>query len=207
MAVSFSYAAIDFETTGSVQGFPVEPWQIGIFSKEPGRPAHYWESLLRVGDRPFHPRAPGRHARIRNELAQAPLLNELLTELRPLLSGKPLLAHNAATERQCLNDALPMEDWGPWVDTLKLARAAWPDLTSHKLEDLLDELDLRGAVEKRVPGRRPHDALFDACASAEVVEHLMEQPGWKDVELNLLLHPDTTGYSQQKNARRKGGRG
>lgn len=194
MSIPFAFAAIDFETTGSVAGYPVEPWQVGVVLMQPDAPPVFWESLLRVGPRPFHPQAPGRHAKIREQLAAAPTLEECLMDLRSLCQQHPLLAHNIATEKKCLRDQLPMEKWGPWLDSLKLSRAAWPDLPSHKLEDVLTRLQLMEAVRKMFPGREAHDALFDAYGSAVLLTHLLAQPGWKDASLKLLRHPDLSQF-------------
>lgn len=198
MSVPFTFAAIDFETTGAVSGYPVEPWQVGVVLMQPDAPPVYWESLLRVGPRPFHPRAPGRHAKIRDQLEIAPTLEECLGDLRRLCGPCPLLAHNIATEKKCLQDQLPMESWGPWIDSLKLSRAAWPDLPSHKLEDLLTSLNLMGHLNEIFPEREAHDALFDACGSALLFAHLLDQPGWEDVSLKLLMHPDLSGFYQKR---------
>ena len=193
MAVRFAYAAIDFETTGSVAGYPVEPWQIGVVRVAPGEEPDCWESLLRIGDRPFHPRAPGRHAAIRDRLERAPILMDRLADLRARCGGIPLVAHNTATERSCLR-GVPMERFGPWIDTLKLARAAWPDLASHKLEDLLTRFGLMETLRRRFPDREPHDALFDAYGSHLLLAFLLAQPGWEAVELEVLVSPDLGGY-------------
>lgn len=202
MSALYTFAAIDFETTGSVSGYPMEPWQVGVVVITEGREPVFWESLLRVGDRPFHPRAPGRHARIREELAEAPCLQECLPELRRLCLGRPLLAHNTATERNCLQAYVPMEPWGPWIDSLKLSRAAWPELKSHRLEDLLQQMGLLEMVQKTFSDREAHDALFDAYGSAVLLQHLRTQPGWTTVSLELLQHPDLAKFYQ---VRRKGG--
>lgn len=194
MAASFSYAAIDFETTGSVAGYPVEPWQVGVARVEPGASPVCWESLLRIGDRPFHPRAPGRHAALRGALERAPGLPECLDRLREHCAGVPLVAHNTATERNCLARDLPMERFGPWIDTLKLSRAAWPELSSHRLGDLLARFGLMEKVRTAFPDREPHDALFDAYGSHLLLKFLLEQPGWESVELEVLVSPDLGGY-------------
>lgn len=194
MSAAFAYAAIDFETTGAVAGYPVEPWQVGVVLMQPGEAPVCWESLLRVGPRPFHPQAPGRHARIRDQLEEAPTLEACLVDLRRLCSGRLLLAHNCATEKKCLRDQLPMERWGPWLDSLKLSRAAWPGLPSHKLEDLLRQFDLMTACQEALPGREAHDALFDAYASVLIFQYLRRQPGWETVSLNLLKHPDLSAF-------------
>ena len=44
----FAFAAIDFETTGSVPGFPNEPWQVGVLAV-PAAADGAW--LLRFVDR------------------------------------------------------------------------------------------------------------------------------------------------------------
>jgi len=194
MSASFCFAAIDFETTGSVSGYPVEPWQVGVAVIAPDAEPVFWDSLLRIGPRPFHPRAPGRHAALREELAAAPTLMECLESLREYCGGVPMVAHNTATERNCLERGVPMERFGPWIDTLKLCRAAWPDLPSHRLEDLLTRFRLMDRVRAAFPDREPHDALFDAYGSAVLLTHLLGQPGWESVDLEVLTSPDTGAY-------------
>ena len=51
---------IDFETTGAVPGYPNEPWQLGMVDVVDGKveASTKWETLFKVGDRPFSPRAP-----------------------------------------------------------------------------------------------------------------------------------------------------
>jgi DNA polymerase-3 subunit epsilon len=193
-SANFQFCAIDFETTGSVAGFPVEPWQIGVVVCRGEQEPFFWESLLKVGPRPFHPRAPGRHAAIRAELERSPTLMECLPELRKHCVGIPLVAHNIGTEQKCLRQGVPMEKFGPWIDTLKLSRAAWPDLPSHTLGDLLERFRLSEEIEKQLPNRGTHDALYDACGSAVLLRYLLHQPGWAEVSLEVLVHPDVSGY-------------
>ena len=176
----FAFSAIDFETTGAVPGFPNEPWQVGVVSvpadAAPIRPSSF-ESLLRIAPgRPFNKWAPGRHAKLRAELAEAPALADLWPELAPLLAG-PVVAHNAGTERSLLQASAPLHVPGPWIDTLALARRAWPAAPSHALEDLVPALGLQPRLQALLPGREPHDALYDAAACALLL-HLLDQSGW-----------------------------
>ena len=198
MSAPFIFAAIDFETTGSVAGFPVEPWQVGVVYFSPGEEPVFWESLLQIGSRPFHPKAPGRHAQIRDELAQAPRLEECLPELRRLCVSCPLLAHNVATEKKCLRQSLPMERFGPWLDTLKLSRAAWPGLPSYKLEDVLASLRVMEKMHEQFPEREAHDALYDAYGSGLILQHLLDQEAWREVSVGLLEHPDQSSWHKRK---------
>ena len=178
--------ALDFETTGAVEGFPEEPWQLGMVRLRRGKVAETFETWLRVGDRPFHPRAPGSHHRVRKELAVAPRLPEMWPDLKPWWRSGPLAAHQAAADRRFVLAAAPLHRFGPWIDTLRLARHAWPGLDSYALEDLLDILDLHDRVDHLCPGRAPHDALFDATACAVLLEHLLHQPGWEKAGVDDL---------------------
>jgi len=180
--------AIDFETTGSVPGYRNEPWQIGmapICQGEIGQAL--FDSLINVGDRPFNKYAPGRHAQLRSKIAIAPTMQALWRVIAPRLAGLVLVAHNVGTERSVLAAASPLHVLGPWVDTLVLARAAWPGLPSYALEDLIARFGLGDAVAVHCPGRAAHDALYDAVACAELLLHLLRQPGWGDVSVADLV--------------------
>ena len=184
----FAFSAIDFETTGAVTGYPNEPWQVGIVSVSGGADAapETFESLLRIDpERPFNRYAPGRHAKLRAELALSPPLPSLWPALAPRLAG-PVAAHNAGVERSVLAAAAPMHAPGPWIDTLALARKAWPGAPSHALEDLVPALGLEARVRALAPGRGPHDALYDAAACALLLLHLLSQPGWSDLSPDRL---------------------
>jgi DNA polymerase III epsilon subunit-like protein len=177
------FAVIDFETTGAVTGWPVEPWQVGVVTVCAGRvePAGY-ESLLRVAeDRPFNPRAPGRHGRLRARLARAPSLPDLWPRLGPVLLAGPLAGHQVGTERSMLARAAPLHRFGPWVDTLRLVRRAYPRLASAALEDAVAALELEAPLERLCPGRAPHDALRDAFACALLLAHFLHLPGWQAI--------------------------
>ncbi len=188
-ALQTTFTVIDFETTGSVADWPVEPWQIGMVEVGGGRlTGRRFDSLLRVApDRPFNPHAPGRHGRLRHELSEAPSLPELWPQLTPWLLGRPLVAHNIGTERGLLQRVAPLHRPGPWVDTLRLARHCYPLLASAALEDLTAELGLRPALRAALPGREPHDALYDAAACALLLLHFLALPGWGQVSVRALV--------------------
>ncbi len=182
------FTVIDFETTGSVEGYPVEPWQIGMVRISCGRisAGDYFESLLRVGERPFNSRAPGRHTVLRAEIATAPTIHDLWPELQVWVRGCPMVAHNVGTERGVLAHAAPLHRIGPWVDTLMLTRRAYPGLASKALEDVTRDLGLEARVRSLCPGRGPHDALYDAFACAALLEHFLSLPGWERVTVEAL---------------------
>lgn len=172
---------LDFETTGSVPGFEPEPWQVGAVALINGRvdPAQAFESFIRVDvNRPFNAYAPGRHHQLRDKIADAPDVPGVWKNIEALVTRRPLAAHNAAVEKKFLRQMAPMHRFGPWVDTLALARQAWPTAPCHKLEDLIAGLDLTDRLRELCPGRDAHDALYDAFACAVLLEHILTLPGW-----------------------------
>ena len=208
LASEAQFAVLDFESTGSVAGFANEPWQIGMVSFAAGRAAAEcsYSSLLRVGRRPFNIYAPGRHALVRDELAVAPLLTDLWPVLSSWLLERPLVAHHAATEQKFLGEAFPLHRFGPWVDTLELARIAYPGRASHRLEDLVEALALGPRVRGLCPGLAPHDALFDAVACALLLEHLLSLPHWQGIGVaDLVAARSGWGRRARPGARRAAG--
>jgi DNA polymerase-3 subunit epsilon len=178
LLVQLSVTVLDFETTGVVPGYRNEPWQIGLVDVRDGEldAASLDGHWLRVGDRPFNRHAPGRHGQLRDTLREAATLHDLWPDLAPRLTGRPLVAHNVATERAVLAAAFPLHRFGPWIDTLDLARRAWPGLRSYALEDLVATLGFGEAVSRLCPGMEPHDARYDAVAAALLLCHLLLKP-------------------------------
>ena len=200
LARDAAIAVLDFESTGAVGAHPNEPWQIGVILVRSGRVDRdsAFSRFLHVGDRPFNPHAPGRHAQLRDRLATAPRLEHLWADLNPRLSGRPLAAHNAGTEKTFLKRAFPLHALGPWIDTLKLVRLAYPRLRSHKLEAVVDTLNLQERVRELTPDREPHDALYDACACAVVLEHLLSQPAGGEVSVTALTRARPIRYHRER---------
>lgn len=187
-ARAMTFVVLDFETTGAVRGFSIEPWQIGMVNVVQGvvQPESQFESLIHVGDRPFNPHAPGRHAALREQLAVAPRQYDLLHDVLPRIHGRPLIAHNIGTERSLLTQMAPLHHFGPWIDTLDLTRYAYPDLASKALEDVTRTLGLTERIVQ-LCNRQPHDALYDAFACAVLFEFFLSLPGWENVTLSNLV--------------------
>ena len=196
---------IDFETTGVVRPLPSEPWQIGMVLMENGKviPNCFFTSLVRVGTRPFNPHAPGKHNELRAEIEQAPSLAALWPALRAWLIERPLAAHNIGTEKKIVRQWAPFHRFGPWIDTLKLVRQAYPQFASHALEDILAELKLLTQVEAMCPGLEAHDALFDAFGSGVLLEYLLQLPGWGDVTIDDLVQAHPAKFHQGVAERRR----
>ncbi|MCK5834159.1 MAG: 3'-5' exonuclease [Lentisphaeria bacterium] len=183
------YTVLDFETTGVVQGYLNEPWQIGAVTFKNGKILkHYmFNKLLKVGNRPFNNYAPGRHQELRSRLLRSKTLSEHWDKVHPFLLDRPLVAHNVATEKKVLRNAFPIHQFGPWIDTLKIARVAYPSLTSYKLEDLIYFLNLKPRIDEFCPDLLPHDAYFDAVASGALLEKVLSSKSWSNVTTENLI--------------------
>jgi DNA polymerase III epsilon subunit-like protein len=142
-----SFIAIDFETTGFEDGMRNDPWQLGAAVVEGGNivAAREWffGTAMTPDNEPFE--------------AQ-------WEEIHSFLLGRALVAHNISTERTILTRLAPLTKWGPWTDTLRVAKKRYPRLPSYRLGDLCA---IFGCVPQ-IEGRTWHDGLFDAVACANL---------------------------------------
>lgn len=148
------FAAIDFETTGFENGATNEPWQLGIAVVCGGEIVETREFFFDVEGAP---------ARAHEADALGSLQSSFET-WQPHLAGRRLVAHNIATERTILTRVAPLTPWGPWTDTLRLAKARYPRLPSYALGDLCAMF----GVVPEIEGRTWHDGLYDAVACARL---------------------------------------
>lgn len=145
------FVAIDFETTGYEDGGDNEPWQLG---------AAVVRDLQIVETREWF-----------FGTAMTPDFEPMMAQwddFYPVLAGRRLVAHNTACEKTILTRVAPLTKWGPWVDTLRLAKARYPKLPSYRLGDLCE---MFGCVPQ-IDGRTWHDGLYDAVACAELAMRL-----------------------------------
>lgn len=84
-------------------------------------------------------------------------------------------------------------DWGPWVDTHRIAAAWHPTLADHKLGNLIRyfalEKKLAALAEKHCPPKRAryHCALYDALAAALLLRHCCSAWDRADTPLETLV--------------------
>lgn len=141
------FTALDFETTGYENGSANDPWQLGVAVV---RDLEIVETREWFFGTPLTPDAE-------------PLMAQWAS-FSPYLAARRLVAHNIATERTILTRTAPLTKWGPWTDTLKVAKARYPKLPSYALGDLCAAFGL----VPQMPGRTWHDALYDAVACARL---------------------------------------
>lgn len=171
-----SWAAIDFESAGTAPGETDCPVQIGIvrveglFSEAP----RLFSSYIACS-RPVRWSAARVHGITTEMLHDAPAYASLWPQIRELLRGAVVLGHNPATEKRFLR-SFPGHGFGPWVDTLALARQAAPELPEHSLSCVCEALGIADTVTALVNDAahaRWHDALFDAAGSLQLLRTLV----------------------------------
>lgn len=176
------FAAIDFESAGAEPGATDVPVQIGIALLRGLEisPDDFFSSYVAT-EKAITWRAQKVHGISRRDLENAPSLPDLWPEIKSRLAGRWVVAHGAATERRFLR-AFPFHGFGPWVDTVKLARAVLPSLSSHALGDIALACEMGNNLSALHGTFRWHDALSDSVACLAVLRHciltadLAEQP-------------------------------
>ncbi len=191
------FTAIDFESAGAARGMTDSPVQIGLatWSIENGHNNAFTSYLFT--DQPIQWSARKIHGIGPKQLADAPSLLLLWPELKTRLAGAVVVAHGKGTEKRFLR-AFPGHGFKPWIDTLLLSRAAWPDLPDHSLGSLCQSHNLTEEIQALVPAKFWHDALFDAVASLVLLTHLIKTHDLENQPLGSLLHPDTSVWHKSR---------
>lgn len=187
------FTAIDFESAGAARGKTDVAVQIGMASWSVKQGHHESYVSYLASDQPIQWAARKVHGIGLKDLAGAPTLLSLWPECKKRLGNAVIVAHGHGTEKRFLR-SFPGHGFGPWVDTLQLTRALWPDLGDHSLGAICDLLDLSAQVRQLVPGKSWHDALFDAVASLVVLAHIIELHRLADQQVEVLQNPDTSKW-------------
>lgn len=144
--------------------------QIGIVGFAGGREVFAYETLVNPQDAfsPFNSRLHGIGP---HHVADQPSFPRLYGTLLEHLGGRVAVAHSnfdhGALSAACKIAGLPMIR-SRWLDSVKVARHAWPDLPTHRLNALAAHLGLE---------HKHHDALSDARVAGWVVVRAMEKTG------------------------------
>lgn len=138
-----------------------------------------WSSLVRLRW-PWQRVGPRNvHGITRRSLRDAPRADAVLAELARRVDGAVFTAHNVAFDWSFVERASRRSGAAlgtpPRLCTLWLSRKLDPDRArSHRLADLCERYG--------VTNDRPHDALADARATAEVLGHLLAAHGVTDAD-------------------------
>lgn len=157
---NFSFTAIDFETANERRA---SACAIGVVLVRNGHIINTYQTLLRPRELRVDWRNQQVHGIAAADLHDAPSLAEVWPILLPYLEGQPVVAHNSAFDMSVLEHSLRDHDLPVpafhCLCSVKLAKAAWPQLERHRLNHLADFFGLE---------LQHHDALSDARACAEI---------------------------------------
>ena len=110
------------------------------------------------------------------DLAGAPSLLPAIHMISDFIGDVPIVAHNASFDLGFLRNAyaaagLPVRF--DVIDTLRLARASFPDAPNHKLSTLIDYLHLGGTQSHRALSDVHYtNLIYQACMNAETRNNL-----------------------------------
>lgn len=184
-AVAPDFVVIDVETACNRAS---SICQIGIVGFAAGREVFAYETLVDPQDvfSPFNTRLHGIGPQ---HVAGRPSFPRLYGTLLAHLSGRITVAHSnfdqGALSAACRIAGLPMIR-SRWLDSVKVARHAWPDLPTHRLSVLAGHLGLE---------HKHHDALSDARAAGWVVVRAMEKTG---LDISGYLAAPWRGEAQRR---------
>lgn len=159
-------AVVDLETTGLTNHEDAEILEFGaVLLDLDGAPVRTASSLVRP--RGPLPLAIRRLTGLRDEdVAEAPLLDELREEILEILAGRTLIAHNAPFERSFLSRQVdPKLADVRYLDTQDLLALTHPDAPDLRLESFTRLL---------LETEEQHRALSDALDTARVLSRVAE---------------------------------
>lgn len=144
--------------------------QIGIVGFRDGAEVFAYETLVDPRDE-FSPFNIGIHGITANHVEGHPAFAGVHAIVDGHLSGRITVAHSAfdkgALAAACRLSGQPMIDTR-WLDSVRVAKRAWPQLSSHRLNVLARFLGIE---------HRHHDALSDARAAGMVIVRAIEHTG------------------------------
>lgn len=164
--------------------------QVGIVGFRGGVEVFAYETLVDPCDEfaPFNTRIHGLCA---DQVMNQPTFADVHATIDAHLGGRITVAHSSfdkgALAAACrVHDRHAIE--ATWLDSVRIAKRAWPDLPSHRLSALARFLGLK---------HRHHDALSDARAAGMVVVRAMDHTG---IDLAGWLQPVKQSVASPKPA-------
>ncbi len=186
-----SFIAVDTETTG-LDFDLCDIIEIGAVKVDNGEIVGSFKTLIKVDEKlpPFIVHLTG----ITDEmLVDAPSLNEVMTDFDAFVGDSILLAHNAAFDMNFLYTAYERALGKPlsndYVDTLRVARRALPQLQHRTLSDLCEAFEVVNEGEHRAYG----DALATVQCYLRMRDIVIESLGDEAAYANSFARGTVSG--------------
>lgn len=162
------FACLDFETAN------YDRWSvcsIGLAIVESGEITNRFYTLVNPMTQYFVNRFVDIHGITFKDTLKSPSFDEVWPEVDTLIGESPIVAHNVSFERSCINacgDEFGTKTDYEFIDTLSLARRAFPTLANHKLPTVAESCGYKLSNH--------HDALADATACAYILKEFWTKP-------------------------------
>ncbi|MEU6721782.1 3'-5' exonuclease [Nonomuraea sp. NPDC046802] len=183
---------VDVEGNGAVPPDLVEVAAIPIAAGRPV-PEDARCTLIRP-PRPITPFAARIHHITSHVVQAAPSWEEVAPDVHAHLQGAWIAAHNARVDYDALRRHLPRWEPAGVVDTLRLARATYPDASKYSLDALLAYTNVPLAG---ISGQR-HRAGYDAHATALLLLDLARHYDTWDALIAVAIPPGMPGFPPQR---------
>jgi DNA polymerase-3 subunit epsilon len=183
-----NFIAIDFETAKYSRE---SACSVGLVKFRDGKAADAFYSLIRPPALYIRPEFTDIHGITEEDVRDAPGFAEVWeSSLSPFIGDMPLAAHNAAFDMSVLRAAL---EWYKvpipplkYFCTLKLARAAWPELESHSLTSLGEHFGITYEAHNALEDAQTCGAIACKAAKKYGCTHLGELLGTAKMEMGEL---------------------
>ena len=164
----YTFCAIDLETTG-VNPLFHRIVEVGMVRFNMNGPVGEYSTLVKPG-MPIPVEAYDIHGISDQDVADAPPFAEIARNVMNFCEGAVLVAHNPSFDVSFLARSYTDAGLNPGViralDTVRLARIAFPMMENHRLPTLCRELGIKGTH---------HRAMADALACMEVFTHVIRE--------------------------------
>jgi DNA polymerase III epsilon subunit-like protein len=162
------FAVLDLEGNGHQ---PPDLVELGIIQLDDGVAGALTTWLVQP-EQPISERVARFHGINNADVAMSPSFDEIKADVASMLHGRYLVAHNASIDWDVLHRKLPTLEPPGVIDTLRLARALYPECSSYKLTELLNTLGIREVLSST--GGTPHRAGYDTSAALQLFLHLVD---------------------------------
>lgn len=157
------YVVLDFETTG-LSAKDDKIIEIGAVKVENGAVIDEFSTFVNPL-RPI-PAAASRKNHIHDsDVKDAPVIEFVIGKLVEFIGGNIVVAHNAPFDIGFYCAALGgNNETIQYIDTVKMAKKAFPETTNQKLDTLVKELDLpRGKAHRALDDAKCTQVLYEMC--------------------------------------------
>ena len=182
------FIAIDFETANSLRS---SVCSVGIVQVKNGKIYREIQSLINPLSE-FHYYNTRIHGITEHMVHAAPTFEEFWPDMKDLVEGQLIIAHNASFDMGVLQECLrqihepsPQFEYGC---SYRIAKKVWPQLYNHKLSTVSNYLGI---------SLRHHDALEDARAAAKITLEALQKTETSTVKQLAKLHNVTIKSSIQ----------